>query len=119
MRRAALLIAVVVLLAMTDQPKRVEILRYTRYAWDDEAVTIVVRVARDGKNRSLRIAALDDGDIVRSSYIQLDGEAARQTYWIEWKSLPAGELSVVAEVTGSDGKSVGRVVVPMTVVSRF
>lgn len=120
MTRAALLLLAVLLLAMSAPSKRLEILRHTRIAWDDEAVTVVVRVLRDGANRSLTVAAIDGTDIVRSSFIQLDGEAARQTYFVEWGPLPAGDLLIRAIVCEARCERPAAVAtVPIQVLSRW
>ena len=119
MRRASLLVLAVVLLAMSGPEKRLEILRHTSVAWEDEEVLIVVRAQPHPDNRALVIAASDDGVIVRQSVIQLDGEEARATYWIRWR-LPAGELMIRAVLCQAKcERPVASVTVPLTVLSRL
>lgn len=117
MTRGALLIAVVVLLAMSAPSKRLEILRYTSVAWEDEEVLIVVRVDPQPANRWLTVYASDDGEVVRQSRIQLDGEQAMRTHWIRYR-LPAGELIITVALSDSQ-RVIARASAPMRVLSRL
>lgn len=118
MRRAALLIAVVVLVAMSAPAKRVEILRYTAVAFEDEPVSVVIRIEPNALNRGFIVAATDAGIPVRSSFIQLDGDAAMKTHWITWEHLPAGDLEIVVVLLDQQGP-VARVSRPLKVLSRL
>lgn len=96
MRRGILLIAVVVVVAMSAPAKRLEILRHTSQVHTGDEALFVVRVAPRAENRALWMLAYDeDGFLVRQSLTQLDGENAAWTHWIRL-TFPAGQMIVRA-----------------------
>jgi hypothetical protein len=93
-----------------------------RFLWpqrltDDQSWTIwTIQVEPHPDNRLLILAAYDGDGPVRRSFIELEGERAKRTHRIEWRTgLPAGELLIVATVLGSQ-KELARATVPITVV---
>lgn len=78
-------------------PERVTIVRATTISWDDEPVTLMVRVEPHPRNRALVLVAMDqDGVSARQSYEQLEGEASPRHRWLTWRSLPAGDYLLTA-----------------------
>lgn len=97
-------------------PPRVSFWLAHRIVTDQEHVRWIVRVEPHAENRVLIVAAYD-GDIwVRRTDIQLEGEHARRTHYIDWRPLPAGELVILAVVL-SGTKEVARATVPVTVTA--
>jgi len=66
-----------------------------------------VHVAPNTENRLLRLS-VDSERYYRSSDIQLDGDLAAESHWLDWKSLPAGRYEFVATVIGPTGPRVQR-----------
>jgi hypothetical protein len=65
-------------------------------------VRSLIRVAPHADNRLLRIT-IDSDSYYRSSDIELDGDAAAESHFIDWKSLPAGKYQFTVTVMGSTG----------------
>lgn len=103
--RAALLVVVVLVLAMSAPAKRIEILRHTVRTWQDEPIVLMIRIAPHQDNRRLIVTAHDqDGFVVTSSLEQLPGARAPRTRWVRWATLPAGEMTVRAQLYEQDGE---------------
>jgi hypothetical protein len=69
-------------------------------------LTVRLRVEPRADNRALEIVA-DSGDFYRSSMIQLDGERAARTVFVEFRGVPSGEYQVSGAVYDSVGHRVG------------
>lgn len=65
-------------------------------------LTVLLRVAPNADNRTLEVAA-DSGDFYRSSQIQLDGDRASRTVWVEFRGVPSGEYQVSGALFNSAG----------------
>jgi hypothetical protein len=115
--RACLVALILVATAVQAGDTRVRFLRAHRIITDRESVRWIVQVDQHADNRHLFVTAVEGDLVVRSSYEQLDGVEARRTRWIDWGPLPAGELSIVAEVKAGDQQLLGRAVVPVQVIS--
>src|SRR5262245_40072348 len=114
MRRSFLLVAVVLVLAAQGHaPPRVAIVRATSFAFDDEAIVIMIQVEPNVANRALIVSAVEDGVAVRSSLEALDGDKAPKTRWVRWNRLPAGDLLLVATVFESKPSAVARAIHPI------
>ncbi len=101
-RRATWFVVVVASISSAAMaPARVSIVNAPGFSWDDEQIVVQVRVEQNQENRGLRLAAVDDGLVVRSSYEQLDGDKAPRTRWVRWGQLPAGRITLVASVFDS------------------
>jgi hypothetical protein len=71
-------------------------------AFAPATVQAFVRVARDPRNRLLRVT-LDSGSFYRSSDLPLEGDHAPTAHWVRWPSLPPGSYVVTLELFRSDG----------------
>ena len=65
-------------------------------------LSVVVRVEPDEENRELTVF-VDSGDYFRSSMEPLDGADAARAHQFRFKSLPAGQYSLVARLEGTKG----------------
>jgi hypothetical protein len=65
-----------------------------------------VHVEPNAANRTLTITADSDG-YYRSSLIELEGGTSARTFFIEFKSVPAGQYQLSAVVRNSTGEHVG------------
>lgn len=113
-----LIVAVSLFAASSAVPPRIAFLRATAFAFDDEAISIVVQVEPNASNRAFILAAVDGDLEVRRSLIQLDGEDAKRTHWIKWGALPAGDLMLVALLLDQQGP-VARVTRPIRIQGRW
>lgn len=76
-------------------------------------VPVTITVEPAAKNRALIVEA-DSDDYFRSSAIELDGENEKRLHIVEFKSLPAGEYVLRAQVRSKTevlGTAVGGLVV--------
>ena len=121
MIRALALVLVVVWLVFQSgivTPSRVSIVRPVRFIQENQYVRWQIQIDPQAENAALVVAAVD-GDVVRSTREQLDGELAPRTRWIEWKhGLPAGEYTVVAVLFNST-REVARASTELSVMARF
>ena len=62
-------------------------------------VRSLVRVAPHAENRRLRISIESEG-YFRSSDIELDGDSAPESHWIDFKAVPAGRYEMTVVVLG-------------------
>jgi hypothetical protein len=60
-------------------------------------------VVPDSRNRMLHIVA-ESADYYRSSEIQLDGERARRTTLVDFRSVPGGMYRISASLRGEGGE---------------
>ena len=65
-------------------------------------LSVVVRVEPEEENRELTVF-VDSGDYFRSSMEQLEGADAARAHQFRFKSLPAGQYSLVARLAGTKG----------------
>ena len=65
-------------------------------------VSVIVAVEPGQQNRALLVEA-DGEDYYRSSEIELDGDKEKRLHSIEFKSLPAGEYILRAQVRSKTG----------------
>lgn len=113
-----LLVLALVLQSGLSTPTRVSIIRPAYFVREYEYIRWQVQIEPHAENRLLVVAAVD-GDVVRQTKEQLDGDAAPRTRWIEWKhGIPAGEYQVIA-VLYSQANEIARATVPLTVLSRY
>jgi hypothetical protein len=83
-------------------------------------VPITVAVEPGAQNRMLIVEA-DSEDYFRSSGVELAGENEKRLHSVEFKSLPAGEYTIRAEVRSKNevlGTAVGGLVVTGTTPER-
>lgn len=66
-------------------------------------LTIRVHVEPDAGNRALEVVA-ESGEYYRSSLIQLDGDEAPRTIFLEMRNLPVGEYDVRGTLINSAGR---------------
>jgi hypothetical protein len=118
MRYRLALVLVLLTVQSSSAPPRVAIVRATAFAFDDEAISILIQVEPNAHNRALVIAAVEEGVAVRQSYEQLDGEQAMRSRWIKWGTLPAGDLMLVASLLESGSKPVAVASRPIHVIAR-
>jgi hypothetical protein len=76
------------------------------FAFAPAWLRIRVSVEPNAANRTLTIAAESDG-YYRSSLIELEGDSGPQTYFVEFKHVPAGAYELSAVVRNGSGKDVG------------
>ena len=65
-------------------------------------LTVRLRVEPNADNRTLEVAA-DSGDFYRSSTIQLEGDRAVRTVFVEFRGVPSGEYQVSGALFNSVG----------------
>jgi hypothetical protein len=101
MRTAIVTIGLVVLgaLSVPQSPAKeiVEIKLHGYYFAAPATVPITVAVEPGEKNRIL-VVEVDSEDYFRSSGVELDGDREKRLHSVEFKSLPAGEYTLRAEV---------------------
>jgi hypothetical protein len=117
MRTAIVTIGLVVLGAFSvpQLPAKeiVEIKVHGYYFAAPATVPITVAVEPDEKNRML-VVEVDSDDYFRSSAVELDGDKEKRLHSVEFKSLPAGEYTLRAQVRSSTnvlGSATGGLVV--------
>jgi hypothetical protein len=115
---ALALCVALLLLQSSSAPPRVAIVRATAFAFDDEAIVIMVQVEPYSANRALIVSAVDEGVAVRSSLEALAGDRAPRTRWVRWGHLPAGDLVLVAALFESQPDAVARATKPIQVIAR-
>jgi hypothetical protein len=94
----AALLAVSALTATHSPAKEiVEIRMRGHYYAAPATVAVVIAVEPGERNRALMVEA-DGEDYYRASEIELDGEKEKRLHSIEFKSLPAGEYVLRAQV---------------------
>lgn len=118
-RLAALLLVVAILASQTAnvQPA-VKIVRAPSVMFDDESITIQVRVEPRAENRLLIVGAWEGDTSIRTSLEQLDGEDSPRTRWVRWTRIAAGDLEIRAYVFTSKGQA-GLDRRPLMVVARW
>ena len=101
MRTAIVIIGLVVLgaLSVPQSPAKeiVEIKVHGYYFAAPATVPITVAVEPGANNRML-VVEFDSEDYLRSSGVELDGEKEKRLHSVEFKSLPAGEYTLRAQV---------------------
>ena len=120
MRTVILAAAFITVGAMTTPPSPareiVEIRVRGHYFSAPATVPITVAVEPGAQNRMLVVEA-DSEDYFRSSGVELAGENEKRLHSVEFKSLPAGEYTIRAEVRSKSdvlGSAVGGLVVTGT-----
>ena len=120
MRTVILAAAFITIGAMTTPPSPareiVEIRVRGHYFSAPATVPITVAVEPGAQNRMLIVEA-DSEDYFRSSGVELAGENEKRLHSVEFKSLPAGEYTIRAEVRSKTdvlGSAVGGLVVTGT-----
>jgi len=78
----------------------VEIRLRGRYYAEPASVQITIAVEPDAVNRALRVEA-DSERMFRSSEIRLEGAGEKRIHTLEFKTLPAGEYMLSAQVYSS------------------
>jgi hypothetical protein len=111
-------LALLILLSMAQSgDTRVRFRWPHRIVTDRDSTTWIVLVDRYPEHRLLTLAAVQDGDVVRRSDVQLEGEHAARVHRIEWRGgLPAGDIQIAA-IVYSQTEEVGRAVVPVQVIA--
>jgi hypothetical protein len=119
-RTVILAAAFITIGAMTTPPSPareiVEIRVRGHYFSAPATVPITVAVEPGAQNRMLIVEA-DSEDYFRSSGVELAGENEKRLHSVEFKSLPAGEYTIRAEVRSKSdvlGSAVGGLVVTGT-----
>ena len=101
MRTAIVTIGLFVLgaLSVPQSPAKeiVEIKVHGYYFAAPATVPITVAVEPGEKNRIL-VVEVDSDDYFRSSAVELDGDKEKRLHSVEFKSLPAGEYTLRAQV---------------------
>jgi hypothetical protein len=114
--RTALITAVLIIAGAVSASlakELVEIRMRGHYFTAPATVPITVAVEPGAENRTLVVEA-DSEDYFRSSAIELDGENEKRLHSVEFKSLPAGQYRVRAQVLSKSevlGSAVGDLVV--------
>ena len=62
----------------------------------------LIRVLPNAENRLMRVS-IDSDAYYRSSEIQLDGDSAPTSHWVDFKAVPAGRYELTVEVIGQTG----------------
>src|SRR6187399_1829140 len=62
----------------------------------------LIRVLPNAENRLLRVS-IDSDVYYRSSDIQLDGDSAPTSHWVDFKGVPEGSYELTVEVIGQTG----------------
>jgi hypothetical protein len=65
-------------------------------------LTVRLHVEPNADNRAVEVIA-DSGEFYRSSMIQLDGESAARTVYIEFRGVPSGEYQISGALFDSLG----------------
>ena len=106
MRTTIVTVVLLVLAALSTEhaPAKeiVEIRVNGRYYAAPATVSVVVAVEPGQQNRALLVEA-DGEDYYRSSEIELDGDKEKRLHSVEFKSLPAGEYILRAQVRSKTG----------------
>jgi hypothetical protein len=117
MRTAIVTTGLIVLGALSDpqSPAKeiVEIKVHGYYFAAPATVPMTIAVEPGEKNRVL-VVEVDSDNYFRSSGVELDGEKEKRLHALEFRSLPAGEYTLRAEVrskTGVLGTATGGLVV--------
>ena len=120
MTRAAVLLVVVAVISLQTVPVApvVQFVRAPSVVFDDDQITLMVRVDPRADNRLLIVGAWDGDTSVRTSLEQLEGEDSPRTRWIRWSRLSAGELELRAYVFTQKGQA-GMDRRQLTVLARF
>lgn len=85
-----------------DAGEVVQIRLYGRYFVEPATVRIMVSVEPNAENRALRIEA--DGELLfRASQLELNGVDEKRLHTVTFKSLPAGNYALRAEVLSNAG----------------
>lgn len=116
--RTAILVAAFITIGAISAPRSpaqelVEIRVTGRYFTAPATVPITVAIEPGAKNRMLIVEA-DSEDYFRSSGVELAGEKEKRLHSVEFKSLPAGQYTIRAQVLSQDevlGSAVGSLVV--------
>src|SRR5256885_15418207 len=93
MYRLLLAAALVTVAFPVDAGESITIAVSPRQSIGPTNLTVRLRVEPDADNRTLEVAA-DSGEFYRSSMIQLDGEHAARTVFVEFRGVPSGEYQV-------------------------
>jgi hypothetical protein len=94
----AVFLAFVALSAVGSRAKELVEIRVRGYYYAAPAtVSLVVAVEPGARNRALLVEA-DGEDYYRSSEIELDGDREKRLHTIEFRSLPAGDYVLRAQV---------------------
>jgi hypothetical protein len=94
----------VVILALTAltaprlPAKEIVEIRIRGYYWLAPATIPITIAVEPGANNRALIVEADSDDYYRSSSIELDGENEKRLHLVEFKSLPAGDYVVRAQV---------------------
>jgi len=75
------------------------------FAFAPALLRVRVRVEPNAANRTLTITADSDG-YYRSSLIELEGDTSARTFFVEFKSVPAGQYHLSAVVRNATGENV-------------
>ena len=123
-RLTCVAVAIVGLTALTSQqlPAKeiVEIRIRGRFYQAPATIPITIAVEPGADNRTLIVEA-DSADFYRSSAIDLDGENEKRLHLVEFRSLPAGDYVVRAQVKSKSqvlGTAVNQLVVSGTTPER-
>jgi hypothetical protein len=116
-RKTLFTAALLILSALTTVPSPakeiIEIRMRGHFYAAPATVSVVIAVEPGERNRALLVEA-DGEDYYRASEIELDGEKEKRLHSIEFRSLPAGEYVLRAQVrskTGIIGKAEAELVV--------
>lgn len=89
-----------------------------RVATEPATLVLQVVVERNSENRGLEIL-VDSADYSRSSFVQLDGDAAPRVTTIQVSSVPGGSYEVKAILYGPGSKERASTSSTVEVMSRF
>jgi len=73
-----------------------------RILFEPAYIRLRVRVEPDPQNRALAMGIVGDS-FETSSLEQLEGDRARITRWVDYKDVPAGDYTAVAQLLRVDG----------------
>ena len=95
--------AVAAVAASAGEPADPLMLRLTpRFVSAPGYLRSVIRVAPHADNRTMRVE-IDSAGYYRSSEIQLEGESAPMSHFMDWKEVPAGKYELTVTVMGASG----------------
>lgn len=111
-----LLAALSLLGAATLKPEPIRLIVSPRAAIAPVDLLVTVRVTPASQNRQVTVS-MDGEQFYRSSAWTLDGDSAPAVFSVSWRSVPAGDYFVRAELMAAGGRF-WQTAVPVSYLSR-
>ena len=115
------ILALTALTAPRVPAKEIVEIRIRGHYWPAPATVPITIAVEPGANNRALIVEADSDDYYRSSSIELDGENEKRLHLVEFKSLPAGDYVVRAQVKSKSqvlGTAVNELVVTGATLER-